>query len=118
MAHLQVLKGEDLGGRIMLDKDKITLGREPDCDVFLNSLAVSRRHAEIAREGGKHFITDSGTSNGTWVNNKKIENSRTLLRHNDRIRITDYVFEFVNQAPTPGHLAESQTLEVQVSAYE
>ena len=49
------------------------IGRSPDCDVFLDDVTVSRRHAEIVHEGGRYVIRDLGSLNGTFVNRHRIE---------------------------------------------
>jgi DNA-binding transcriptional MerR regulator len=60
------------GGRtgevFTLDKPQITIGRSPDCDIFLDDVTVSRRHAVVAGGEGAFTIEDSGSLNGTFLN--------------------------------------------------
>ena len=60
----------------------ITLGRHPDCDVVFpeDSLTISRRHAEIRREGNRFLLRDT-SSNGTFVNGK--QNAEVFLKNGD-----------------------------------
>jgi hypothetical protein len=60
----------------------ITLGRHPDCDVVfpVDSLTISRRHAEIRREGNRFLLRDT-SSNGTFVNGK--QNAEVFLKNGD-----------------------------------
>ena len=51
------------------------IGRSPECDIFLDDVTVSRRHAEIAREDDVFTIRDLGSLNGTYVNRKRIEST-------------------------------------------
>jgi|WetSurMetagenome_2_1015567.scaffolds.fasta_scaffold10062_2 pSer/pThr/pTyr-binding forkhead associated (FHA) protein len=48
-----------------------TIGRAPECDVAINTLSVSRQHARIFLEGGRFWIKDLESSNGTYVNGVK-----------------------------------------------
>ena len=74
--------------RIQINKDVTSLGREPGIEVEINSAAavVSRRHAEIRRQGENYLLVDLGSSNGTFLNGRRIEKPE-LLRHNDRIEL-------------------------------
>jgi ABC-type multidrug transport system ATPase subunit/pSer/pThr/pTyr-binding forkhead associated (FHA) protein len=54
-------------------KDEIKIGRAPECDVVLEHTSVSRVHATLRKtSSGKYLITDLGSLNGTFVNNRKI----------------------------------------------
>ncbi len=68
-----------------IDKDYISVGRGKDNDLQIDDLSVSRRHAIIEKdETGKIFITDLNSSNGTFVNNVRI-NQKTPITSNDHI---------------------------------
>jgi pSer/pThr/pTyr-binding forkhead associated (FHA) protein len=65
-----------------------TIGRDPENDLVLDSKAVSRKHALITEVGGRWFIEDRGSFNGTIVNGARIGSGVPLpLRHSDRIQI-------------------------------
>jgi ABC transport system ATP-binding/permease protein len=66
-----------------LSKDKISIGRDASNDVVVNHPTVSKHHAEIVKQGGKVFISDLGSTNGTYVNGIKIK--RHQLQELDRI---------------------------------
>ncbi len=127
MAHLVVLKGHNNNKQnIALDKDRILLGRNANCDIVLpaNDFAVSREHACILRIGGKFFIEDMGSRNGTYVNNQPVT-ERRQLNDNDRIRICDFLYGFhetvpVAKPPLPPEVRPEQTLEEPegLSSYE
>jgi ABC-type multidrug transport system ATPase subunit/pSer/pThr/pTyr-binding forkhead associated (FHA) protein/ABC-type multidrug transport system permease subunit len=56
-----------------LDRPRLTIGRDPDCEVPLpGQLMVSRRHATLESSGGRWFIRDAGSSNGTFVNSVRV----------------------------------------------
>jgi serine phosphatase RsbU (regulator of sigma subunit)/pSer/pThr/pTyr-binding forkhead associated (FHA) protein len=105
MPTLQILKGPNEGTVIPLEGDRFILGRNPDCAVVIPVTSVSREHAQIVRIGGKYFIEDKQSRNGTFVNNQAI-NTRTALKNNDRIRICDFIAAFLDQAPPPGEDAD------------
>ena len=90
MASLLSLKGPNTGQRFPLTGDRFLIGRQPDADVYLESLAVSRQHACVVRQDGNFFIEDVGSSNGTFVNGQRVT-GRTPLTENDTIEIGPYV---------------------------
>jgi hypothetical protein len=71
--RLVVTKGADAGLEFMLDALPAVIGREPECDIFLNNMTVSRKHAVIERHGNRIVLKDAGSLNGTWVNGKVVE---------------------------------------------
>lgn len=95
MSALQILKGVNEGTFIPLDGDKFVLGRNPDCGIVIPITSVSREHAEILRINNRYYIEDKQSRNGTFVNNQAIS-GRTLLKHNDKIRICDFLAAFVD----------------------
>jgi pSer/pThr/pTyr-binding forkhead associated (FHA) protein len=78
-----------LGGRVVLQRaflpPGITVGRDPTCDLQLDNLSVSRRHARLAWDRGKFVIEDLGSANGTQLNGKPI--TRTTVGTNDRFTV-------------------------------
>jgi hypothetical protein len=69
------------------------IGRSPDCDVFLDDVTVSRRHAEITHENDSYVIRDLGSLNGTFVNRHRIETS--VLADDDEVQIGKYRMTFL-----------------------
>lgn len=108
-----------IGGRFTrqifpLPKDRATIGREGDNDLVLTGSSVSRRHAELERTADGFKLRDYSSSNGTWVNGKRIEGAADI-RHGDRIRIDRDEFLFVDadveKFDTRGYrLAERETV--------
>jgi aspartyl protease family protein len=64
----------------------ITIGRDTDNDVVINDAKVSRHHLQIVSDGGNYRIVDFNSSNGTFVNDRKIS-GETALFANDIVRI-------------------------------
>jgi pSer/pThr/pTyr-binding forkhead associated (FHA) protein len=68
------------------------IGRSPECDVFLDDVTVSRRHAELLDDGGRFTIRDLGSLNGTFVNRRRIEAAE--LEDDDEVQIGKYRMTF------------------------
>jgi hypothetical protein len=75
------------------DEGRTLIGRSPDCDVFLDDVTVSRRHAELVRDGDTFSIRDLGSLNGTYVNRRRIES--TVLEGEDEVQIGKYRLTFL-----------------------
>ena len=78
----------------------LKFGRTADNQVQIDDLAVSNRHAQIICEtsnngGVAYFLEDLGSTNGSFINEKKIE--KQLLHHNDSLRIGWNVFTFIDE---------------------
>ena len=71
-----------------------TVGRHDDCEIVLDSPAVSRYHARIYCENNHFFIEDLGSRNGTSVNGQ-VTHSRTLLNDGDQVDISTLPFKFL-----------------------
>ncbi|MFN4259890.1 MAG: SpoIIE family protein phosphatase [Gemmataceae bacterium] len=98
MAMLQVLSGPNRGERFSITKERVILGRNPECDVVIAGHAVSREHAQIVRVGNKYFLEDRGSRNGTELNNQPIT-TRTPLGDADKIKICEVEIGFFESAP-------------------
>ena len=60
------------GKRTVLSGSRVVIGRSRDCDVTLDDPNVSRRHAELRREGGAWVVADLGSTNGVKVNGRRV----------------------------------------------
>lgn len=65
---LVVRKGPEIGERFYIEGARMSIGRDPASDVFLNDVTVSRKHALVERVGDHVSVRDSGSLNGTYVN--------------------------------------------------
>ena len=94
---------------VSLNKPVTTIGRAPESDVVLPyDSEVSRRHAEIRREGAHFVIYDLGSINGTFVNEEQVNRQR--LREGDEIRVgsTRLIFQRGVLVAPPGVMAPKQ----------
>jgi len=85
MASLFVIQGRDQGRRFDLAAEARTIGRDAGNHIQLRDHEASRRHAELHGEDGQFELVDLQSSNGTFVNGKRIE--RATLRTGDRVQI-------------------------------
>ncbi len=85
--------GGRAGERFGLSGDRLTVGRRPDSDVFLDDVTVSRDHAVIVRRGGDYYLDDCGSLNGTYVNRRRIESQR--LGDGDELQVGKYKLAFL-----------------------
>ncbi|TWT89519.1 ATP-binding protein [Neorhodopirellula pilleata] len=94
MASLFVIRGRDQGKHFQLSSTVTRLGRESTNDIQLLDNEASRGHAEIRSdfERGRHELIDLGSSNGTRVNDQRIE--RRELASGDRIEIGNTLLIF------------------------
>jgi pSer/pThr/pTyr-binding forkhead associated (FHA) protein len=76
-----------------LKNEDTTIGRAVGNDIIITSKRVSREHAHIRRDGWKVILEDSGSTNGTYLNDERLI-APVALRDQDRIRIGDVVFTF------------------------
>jgi len=85
--------GGRAGETYPLVAERVSIGRHPDSDVFLDDVTVSRNHAVVVREGDAYVISDQGSLNGTYVNRRRIE--RQTLLDGDELQIGKYKLTFI-----------------------
>jgi len=93
LARLVVRGGPEPGREFPLPGDRAVIGRDPDVDVSLRSKAVSRHHAQIWCVHGDYFVEDLGSTNGTFLNGKRLER-RMPLAAQDKLRVGEFTLEF------------------------
>jgi pSer/pThr/pTyr-binding forkhead associated (FHA) protein len=75
--------------------DRTTIGRSPDCEVFLDDVTVSRKHAVLVRQGERFEVEDLSSLNGTFLNRKRIE--KAPLEDGDELQIGKYRLTFLQR---------------------
>jgi hypothetical protein len=85
-----VAEGDWLVGQRFPVNNHAVLGRDSSCDITIPGTHLSRKHAELAVKGSKLLIKDLNSSNGTYVNDKKITDAE--LKPGDTIRFDVLVF--------------------------
>ena len=93
---LVVRSGGGRAGEHFIPRDeRTTIGRSPDCDIFLDDVTVSRSHAVLLRKAGSFVIEDQGSLNGTFVNRRRIDSSP--LADGDELQIGKYRLTFLHR---------------------
>jgi diguanylate cyclase (GGDEF)-like protein len=85
--------GANIGSKHDLTGLVVTIGRDPDNGIVLDTDSVSRRHARIESYNGQKWIVDLGSTNGTYLNDKPAV--RCKLNTGDLVKIGDTIFKFL-----------------------
>ncbi len=83
---------------IPLDRFPFIVGRHTGCHLCLNSVNISRKHARFLVEEGEIYIIDLESTNGTLVNNKKID-KKTRLENNFTVSFGEFEFKIHGSEP-------------------
>ena len=78
---------------LKIDQDEIVIGRDLGNDVHIDNIAVSREHAKIIRGSNYYLIEDLNSTNGTFVNGKKI--NKKFLKEDDEISIGKHSLQII-----------------------
>jgi hypothetical protein len=87
--------GGRVGESFALTGDRLSIGRRPDADVFLDDVTVSRDHALLVRRGDGYHLDDCGSLNGTYVNRRRVESVK--LADGDELQIGKYKLSFLTR---------------------
>jgi pSer/pThr/pTyr-binding forkhead associated (FHA) protein len=93
-AMVFIHRGPSRGARFLITSEGVTIGRAPASDIFLDDVTVSRTHASIKREGGAFIFADSGSLNGSYINNQQSSTQR--LNNGDEIQIGKFHMLFIS----------------------
>ena len=123
MSYMRIYLNDVLMDQVQLNKDQITIGRSGDSDIVLDNAGVSSHHARIQKEAGRYVIADNNSSNGVFVNGKKVGQHK--LEYRDEIQIYNYVLKYMASRglhgiadpdiAQDGPLSQTGTMEVNIS---
>ncbi len=107
---LIVKAGDEIDKSFDLIKDKNIVGRDPDSDIVIDDIEVSRNHLTITRKGNTFQIEDQNSTNGTFINGRKLEKP-TEIKNGDLIslgqnNVLEFVYEKINEIPESSQLGE------------
>src|SRR4051812_37297621 len=95
MSSLVQIYGKGVGRRLQLEAPILTLGRGDTNDVVLDHDNVSRFHAEVHNKNDHFAIIDKGSTNGTFVNDRRVKKEH-LLNSGDLVKIGGSIFKFLS----------------------
>jgi len=91
--YLVIVQGKDVGKLYHLDSDEMVAGRSNDCDLWIEDNTISRKHFKVKKQGPECSIQDLNSTNGTYLNNKRIKTE--VLNPGDKIQISkDTIMQF------------------------
>jgi pSer/pThr/pTyr-binding forkhead associated (FHA) protein len=85
--------GGRVGQSFPLEGERLTIGRSPDAEIFLDDVTVSRDHAVLVRRSGAWHLDDSGSLNGTYVNRRRIDSHK--LEDGDELQVGKYKLTYL-----------------------
>lgn len=109
MPHLVVTSQDKLIGEYPITRERITIGRKPDNDVCINSLAISGYHTQIITVLNSSFLEDLNSTNGTFVNSQSVK--KHALENGDLIVVGDHQIRFIDDNDNVHPKAPSDVLE-------
>ena len=109
MAKIIIKFNNDVVDHIDLKQGDMKIGRKPGCEIHIDNLSVSGEHANIFTVGEDSFVQDLGSTNGTFINNKKI--TKHHLRNGDTVVIGKhsliYFTDSAREARPPDEFAKT-----------
>ncbi len=113
---LIVKTGDEINKSFDLIKDKNIIGRDPESNIVIDDIEISRSHLAITKEGETFQIEDLNSTNGTFLNGKKLE-KLTVIKNGDLIslgenHVLEFVVEKIDEGTEPSKLDQAEPLEV------
>jgi diguanylate cyclase (GGDEF)-like protein len=92
---LVAIHGPQLGKKFILEEEEFTIGRDVKNNIVVDLDNVSRRHAKITTKGGRSFVMDLGSTNGTYLNDGEVLEEMPL-RTGDYVKVGGSIFKFLS----------------------
>lgn len=99
MAKLIIKLNNEIVDHVDLKQGDMKIGRKPGCEIVLDNLAVSGEHANVFTIGDDSFIQDLGSTNGTFINNKRV--AKHHLRNGDTVVIGQHSLLYLQDSTRP-----------------
>jgi len=93
-AMVLIHRGPQKGARFLVTSEGATIGRATESAIFLDDVTVSRKHASITKVGNGFTFKDSGSLNGSYVNNESV--AEKVLSSGDEIQIGKFHLLFIS----------------------
>jgi pSer/pThr/pTyr-binding forkhead associated (FHA) protein len=99
--------------RFSFDRQEVSIGRETDNDIVIDSSLVSRHHAKLELREGQIFITDLNSSNGTWINGERIKGC-SILSENGQANIGEFSLQVLPSSKDDATVLLSSSLCLEI----
>ena len=116
MSKLIVFQDEKPTQERKLDSERLMIGRLPECDLCLPHATVSGHHAQVITIRDNSFLEDLSSTNGTRVNNRRVD--KYLLQDGDEIRIGKFTLKFVHSVRHTSPDAVDDTIPARLQKVE
>ena len=103
------IHGPELGKKYALENGELTIGRVEGNHIVVDLDNVSRRHARIHAQGGRVYVEDLGSTNGTFLNDDEVAQP-TPLRSGDLVKVGSSIFKFLDGASADVEVAYHETI--------
>ncbi len=95
-ACLIMIRGNPQGHRFFLTQSEMLIGRDPTAEICLSDQGISRRHAQILKENEAVYLLDLGSSNGSFVNNRRLASKeKVCLAKEDMIKLGSTILKYL-----------------------
>jgi two-component system, cell cycle response regulator len=92
---LVAIHGPNIGKKYVLDEEEFTIGRDSKNNIVVDLDNVSRRHAKVSTRIGKCFVSDLGSTNGTYLNDEEVLQEQPL-RSGDLVKVGGSIFKYLS----------------------
>lgn len=102
---VRIYPSEGMGQLVTLNGETLLVGRDPNAQLSIEDVSVSRRHAVIENHDGADVVQDLESTNGTWVNDLRVLARR--LEPGDRLRFGNQIFTYLSASSLEAQYHES-----------
>ena len=94
MSLVVLSEGKAFGQSIPITLSQFIIGRDPQCQLRPASALISKRHCAVIARGGKIYIRDFDSTNGTFVNDQQVK-GECEVKHEDTLKVGPLLFRLV-----------------------
>lgn len=93
---LVMIRGDFIGQVYELKQDVTMIGRSDDVDLVVSDTSISRRHAMVVKRDDHFYLSDLGSTNGSFINKEQVIDP-IRLAEGDKVALGSVVFKFTHQ---------------------
>src|SRR5260370_978348 len=100
LSLIVLTEGKSAGKAIPITLSQFLIGRDPQCNLRPASAMISKRHCAVLVKGGRVFVRDFGSTNGTFINNDRVQGEHEM-KHDDILKVGPLDFRVALSTATP-----------------